>query len=83
MKNNDLPRDAVRFPSVNDSIDRHGNGYRRRDFLKIIGTAAGAACLALMPDGALPHIDISMRTPRPADIPGFAAHQKRWRENAG
>ena len=45
MKNNDLPRDAVRFPSVNDSIDRHGNGYRRRDFLKIIGTAAGAAGL--------------------------------------
>lgn len=46
------------------------------------GTAAGAACLALMPDGALPHIDISMRTPRPADIPGLAAYQKRWREKA-
>jgi len=35
----------VRFPSVNDSLERAGNGYRRRDFLKIIGASAGAAAL--------------------------------------
>ena len=42
---NDLPRDAVRFPSVNDSIDLHSTGYKRRDFLKIVGATAGAAGL--------------------------------------
>ncbi len=47
------------------------------------GTAAGAACLALMPDGKLPHIEIAMRTAIAAEIPGLADYQKRWRERAG
>jgi sugar (pentulose or hexulose) kinase len=45
------------------------------------GTAAGAACLALMPDGKLPKIDIAMRqiTPAPFDL---KAYQARWRAAA-
>jgi sugar (pentulose or hexulose) kinase len=46
------------------------------------GTAAGAACLALMPDGALPHIEISMRHAAPATLPGLASYQQRWRQRA-
>jgi sugar (pentulose or hexulose) kinase len=42
------------------------------------GTAAGAACLALMPDGKAPHIDVAMRRVSPADIPGLMAYQKAW-----
>lgn len=51
------------------------------------GTAAGAACLALMPDGMLPHIDIPLRRIEPADIPRLKPYQATWRrrarENAG
>ncbi|MBL8789729.1 MAG: hypothetical protein JNM45_04475 [Rhizobiales bacterium] len=47
------------------------------------GTAAGAACLALMPDGRLPHIEISMRQPGRAELPGLAGYQERWRQRAG
>jgi sugar (pentulose or hexulose) kinase len=46
------------------------------------GTAAGAACLALMPDGKLPHIRIAMREISPAAIEGLAAYQQQWRETA-
>lgn len=46
------------------------------------GTAAGAACLALMPNGKLPHIDIAMRHVTAAAIGGLAAYQQRWRERA-
>jgi sugar (pentulose or hexulose) kinase len=46
------------------------------------GTAAGAACLALMPDGRLPHIDIAMRKVAPAAVPGLAGFQARWRTAA-
>ena len=46
------------------------------------GTAAGAACLALMPNGRLPHIDIAMRKVAGAAIDGLAAYQQRWRERA-
>ncbi|UBB15348.1 twin-arginine translocation signal domain-containing protein [Comamonas odontotermitis] len=38
------PAPAVRFPSVSDSIDPAG-GYKRRDFLKIVGATTGAATL--------------------------------------
>ena len=46
------------------------------------GTAAGAACLALMPDGALPNIKVAMREVRPASIPGLGDYQSRWRDGA-
>ncbi len=46
------------------------------------GTAAGAACLALMPHGDLPHIDLALRRIVPAAIEGLAAYQQRWREKA-
>jgi sugar (pentulose or hexulose) kinase len=44
------------------------------------GTAAGAACLALIPDGLLPHIDIDMVHYHPVDLPGLDAYQQRWRK---
>jgi sugar (pentulose or hexulose) kinase len=43
------------------------------------GTAAGAACLALMPDGTPPHIDVAMRTIAPAQIPALQPYQSAWR----
>lgn len=46
------------------------------------GTAAGAACLALMPDGRLPDISIAMREISPAPIEGLAAYQQHWRKMA-
>ncbi len=47
------------------------------------GTAAGAACLALMPAGLLPHIDIDMVQYHPVDLPGLDAYQQRWRNRSG
>ena len=47
------------------------------------GTAAGAACLALMPDGTLPDIEIAMRRIDPALLPGLKAYQQAWRATAG
>jgi sugar (pentulose or hexulose) kinase len=46
------------------------------------GTAAGAACLALMPDGVLPHIDVPLRHIAPAAIPGLKTYQIAWRVRA-
>lgn len=46
------------------------------------GTAAGAACLALMPDGMLPHIDVPLRRIAPAIIPGLKTYQATWRRRA-
>ena len=46
------------------------------------GTATGAACLALMPDGLLPKIDIEMRHIPPDKIPGLATYQAVWRKSA-
>jgi sugar (pentulose or hexulose) kinase len=46
------------------------------------GTAAGAACLALMQDGKLPHIDIAMRKVTPPLLEGLAAYQENWRRSA-
>jgi sugar (pentulose or hexulose) kinase len=43
------------------------------------GTAAGAACLALMPDGKLPHIDVSMKLALPSRIEKFTDYQTHWR----
>ena len=46
------------------------------------GTATGAACLALMPDGQVPRIAIDMRRIEPAGIDGLAAYQAAWRKAA-
>jgi sugar (pentulose or hexulose) kinase len=46
------------------------------------GTAAGAACLALMPDGLLPHIDVPFRQIAPAAIPGLKTYQATWQRRA-
>ncbi len=46
------------------------------------GTAAGAACLALMADGLLPHIDIAMRKVAPAALTGLGDYQVKWRRLA-
>lgn len=46
------------------------------------GTAAGAACLALMPDGKHPHIDVAMRKAQPCSISMLGTYQARWREHA-
>jgi sugar (pentulose or hexulose) kinase len=42
------------------------------------GTAAGAACLALMPDGLLPKIDIDVSHIQAADF-NMTAYQNAWR----
>ncbi len=46
------------------------------------GTAAGAACLALMPNGLLPHIDIEMTYHEPMSVNGLQAYQANWRQLA-
>lgn len=46
------------------------------------GTTAGAACLALMSDGKLPHIDIKVSESQPARLQGLAAYQTKWKELA-
>lgn len=43
------------------------------------GTTAGAACLALMPDGKIPHIALSLTEAMPAVPSGLAGYQQRWR----
>ena len=45
------------------------------------GTAAGAACLALMPNGLLPHIDIAMTEYPSVDLPGLSAYQQLWKRS--
>jgi sugar (pentulose or hexulose) kinase len=42
------------------------------------GTAAGAACLGLMTDENLPHIEISLASITPAQIVGFENYNKNW-----
>jgi sugar (pentulose or hexulose) kinase len=46
------------------------------------GTAAGAACLALMPSGTLPHIDLSLRKASAPAIADLQAYQSNWRASA-
>jgi sugar (pentulose or hexulose) kinase len=46
------------------------------------GTTAGAAILALMPDGLLPHIDISMGDIPQATLPGLAAYHDLWKRKS-
>ena len=42
------------------------------------GTAAGAACLALMPDGILPNIPVALRQILPAKLNGLKPYQMLW-----
>jgi sugar (pentulose or hexulose) kinase len=46
------------------------------------GTAAGAACLALMPEGNLPNIKLAMRTIAPARIDALTRYQSAWQKAA-
>ena len=46
------------------------------------GTTAGAACLALMPDGKLPHIPLSLTTIASQNLSTFAPYQKAWQKLA-
>jgi glycerol kinase len=46
------------------------------------GTTAGAACLALMPDGKLPHIPLSLTTIAPQKLAGLQRYHKAWQEMA-
>ena len=46
------------------------------------GTTAGAACLALMPDGKLPHIPLSLTTIKPQGLVHLEAYQQTWAEMA-
>jgi sugar (pentulose or hexulose) kinase len=46
------------------------------------GTAAGAACLALMPDGKLPDIALAMRTIIPINLSSLSHYQSQWQEAA-
>lgn len=45
------------------------------------GTAAGAACLALMPNGLLPHIDTKLRNIAPAPF-ALSPYQQSWRRQS-
>ena len=54
MRNDAFGPTGTRFPSVQDSIEREGPGYRRRDFLKIVGTGVGAAGLVGLGVGVAP-----------------------------
>jgi sugar (pentulose or hexulose) kinase len=46
------------------------------------GTAAGAACLALMTEGHLPNIKVPMRAVSPAALEGLRDYQLKWRKSA-
>ncbi len=47
------------------------------------GTTAGAACLALMPEGKLPHVELKLLQVAAAAIDGLAAYRNAWRSRAG
>jgi len=46
------------------------------------GTTAGAACLALMPDGVLPHVPLSLTTIASQNLSNLASYQTAWRKLA-
>lgn len=46
------------------------------------GTTAGAACLALMPGGKLPHVELKLLPVPAAAIGGLAAYRRTWRQRA-
>jgi sugar (pentulose or hexulose) kinase len=46
------------------------------------GTTAGAACLALMPDGILPHVPLSLTTIASQNLSNLAPYQMAWQKLA-
>ena len=46
------------------------------------GTTAGAACLALMPDGILPHVPLSLTTIASQNLSNLAEYQTKWQKLA-
>jgi sugar (pentulose or hexulose) kinase len=46
------------------------------------GTTAGAACLALMPDGLLPNLPLALEEVAPFALPELAAYAAAWRKRA-
>ena len=46
------------------------------------GTTAGAACLALMPDGKLPHVPLSLTTIASQNLGNLSAYQAHWQRMA-
>jgi sugar (pentulose or hexulose) kinase len=46
------------------------------------GTTAGAACLALMPDGRLPRLPLTLQEVAPFALPELAAYAAAWRKRA-
>jgi hypothetical protein len=46
------------------------------------GTTAGAACLALMPDGILPHVSLSLTTIASQNLRNLGPYQTAWRKLA-
>jgi sugar (pentulose or hexulose) kinase len=46
------------------------------------GTTAGAACLALMPDGTLPHVPLSLTTIASQNLSNLSPYQTAWRKLA-
>jgi sugar (pentulose or hexulose) kinase len=46
------------------------------------GTTAGAACLALMPDGVLPTLPLALQEVAPVALPELASYAESWREQA-
>jgi sugar (pentulose or hexulose) kinase len=46
------------------------------------GTTAGAACLALMPDGILPHVPLSLTTIASQNLRNLGPYQTAWRKLA-
>ena len=46
------------------------------------GTTAGAACLALMPDGKLPNVPLSLTTITSQNLSNLSAYQATWQRMA-
>jgi sugar (pentulose or hexulose) kinase len=46
------------------------------------GTTAGAACLALMPRGGLPHVPLTLTMLTASDLAGLAEYQAEWKKLA-
>lgn len=46
------------------------------------GTTAGAACLALMPDGKLPHVPLSLTTIVSQNLSNLAKYRAKWQRMA-
>ena len=59
---------------------RHGQKLFASDLRD--GTTAGAACLALMPHGILPHVPLSLTTIASQNLSNLAPYQTAWQKLA-